>query len=92
MSWIEFKNIFLQQLTPADSINAARRRLHALKQGSGSVLDYITIFNGLLRIVPDMDTGQKMYLFLNGLEQELGKQVRLARPADLDDAIVHATV
>lgn len=91
-SWIDFKNAFLQQFTPADSINAARRRLHALKQGSGPVLDYITTFNDLLRIIPEMDAGQKMYLFINGLEHELSKQVRLARPSDLDDAIVQATV
>ncbi|KAG0046209.1 hypothetical protein BGZ90_008240, partial [Linnemannia elongata] len=58
-SWIDFKNIFLQQFTPADSINAARRHLHALKQGSGPVLDYITAFNDLLRIIPEMDPGQK---------------------------------
>ncbi|KAG0276573.1 hypothetical protein BGZ96_003228 [Linnemannia gamsii] len=90
-SWIEFKETFLQQFTPADSINAARRRLHALKQ-SGPVLDYITAFHDLLRIIPEMDAGQKMYLFINGLERELSKQVRLSRPADLDEAIVQATV
>jgi hypothetical protein len=39
-----------------------------------------------------MDAGQKMYLFINGLEHELSKQVRLSRPADLEDAIVQATV
>ncbi|KAG0378109.1 hypothetical protein BGX24_004741, partial [Mortierella sp. AD032] len=91
-SWIDFKSIFLRQFTPADSINAARRRLHALRQGSGPVLDYITTFNDLLRIIPEMDAGQRMYLFINGLERELSKQVRLARPIDLDDAIVQATV
>ncbi|KAG0275541.1 hypothetical protein BGZ97_010274, partial [Linnemannia gamsii] len=91
-SWIDFKNIFLRQFTPADSVNAARRRLHALRQGSGPVLDYITTFNDLLRIIPEMDAGQRMYLFINGLERELSKQVRLTRPTDLDDAIVQATV
>jgi hypothetical protein len=90
--WIDFRSIFLRQFTPADSVNAARRRLHALKQGSGPVLDYITTFNDLLRIIPEMDGGHTMYMFINGLERELSKQVRLARPSDLEDAIMNATI
>jgi len=90
-SWINFKAMFLKQYTPPDSINAARRRLSSLRQGSRPVLDYITAFDDLLRLLPSLDPDQASYMFTAGLERELSKQVRLSRPSTLEQAIENAT-
>ncbi|KAF9536729.1 hypothetical protein EC957_009868 [Mortierella hygrophila] len=74
-SWTDFKAMFLKQYTPPDSINAARRRLSSLRQGSRPVLDYITAFDDLLRLLPSLDPDQALYMFTAGLERELSKQL-----------------
>ena len=91
-AWATFRSTFLQQFTPADSVNAARHRLNHLQQGHDPVLDYITKFNDLLRLIPELDAGQARFIFIEGLEHELSKQVRLARPSTLQDAIREATI
>lgn len=91
-TWNVFKQAFIKQFTPPDTANAARRELSQLRQKRLSVAEYTTRFQRLARLIPNLDTDSGLFMYLNGLEPETSKQVRLHQPSSLDEAISKATI
>lgn len=90
--WIEFRAAFTTRFTPPDSVNKARESLRKLKQGRNSVATYTAEFRRFLRLIPNMDKDDALYVYLMGLELETSKQVRLRQPISLVAAITEATI
>ncbi|KAG0288172.1 hypothetical protein BGZ98_004366, partial [Dissophora globulifera] len=90
--WIEFHMAFIMHFTPPDSVNKARKSLKKLKQGRTSVAAYTAEFWCYLRLIPNMDKDDALYVYLMGLEPDTSKQVRLWQPTSIDVAIMEATI
>jgi Retrotransposon gag protein/Zinc knuckle len=90
--WSEFRAAFIARFTPPDSVNKARESLKNLKQGRKGVATYTAEFRRFLRLIPNMDKGDALYVYLTGLEAETSKQVRLRQPTSLAAAITEATI
>lgn len=90
--WSEFRDAFIVRFTPPDSSNKAREALRTLKQARKSVAAYTNEFRRHLRLTPSMDKGDALYSYLTGLEPETSKHVRLRQPANLDAAVMEATI
>ncbi|KAF8917134.1 hypothetical protein BGZ58_005159 [Dissophora ornata] len=91
-SWKDFKTAFLEAFTPPDAANTARRELSKLRQNSLSIAEYTTKFRRQLRLIPTMDADSALFTYLQGLEPETGKEVKLRQPTNLTTAIHQATI
>jgi len=91
-SWDAFKASFTAYFTPPDSANMARRALDKLSQNKLSVASYTEQFRRLLRLIPGMDPATALYVYLDGLEENTRREVRLRQPTTLDMAITQATI
>ena len=90
--WATFKQAFINQFTPPDTANSARRELSQLRQKKLSVAEYTAKFRRLSRLIPNLDLDTALFMYLAGLESETSKQVRLSQPSTLDEAISKATI
>jgi len=90
--WDSFKAAFTAYFTPPDSANMARRALDKLSQNKLSIASYTEQFRRLLRLIPGMDPATALYIYLDGLEENTRREVRLRQPTTLEMAITQATI
>ncbi|KAF9201865.1 hypothetical protein BGZ49_007932 [Haplosporangium sp. Z 27] len=76
-SWSDFKDALVIYFTPHESANVVRRVLDQLTQHKPSVSSYIEQFHRLLRLIPAMDSATAVYAYLDGLEDDTRREVRL---------------
>ncbi|KAG0205410.1 hypothetical protein BGX28_002981 [Mortierella sp. GBA30] len=88
--WKDFRAAFIEYHTPPNAVAAARYELERLKQKLLSVKEYSSRFRRLLRLIPDMDAGTALHIYMNGLEPDTGKEVRLRQPENLAQAVHQA--
>jgi hypothetical protein len=60
-----------KRFQPLDNSVSARAKILALKQGTGSVADYVSAFRRLLIAVPDMSAKDRLFQFARGLSNRL---------------------
>ncbi|KAG0239821.1 hypothetical protein BG011_003849, partial [Mortierella polycephala] len=92
--WQEFHEAFIKYHTPPNAVAAARQELDKLKQKQLSVKEYTHRFRRLSRLIPNMDPDTTLFIYMNGLEPETSKEVRLRQPETMaqavhQDSIVH---
>lgn len=77
-TWETHKNEFITAYQTADPSSLAIVKLQNLKQGNGTVVDYVTEFNNLCvqAGIPDhMNSPQLILVFVKGLNQALGMAI-----------------
>lgn len=81
----DLKTCLLQRFTPAATVLQARMQLSALTHGKGSaktLAHYVTEFDRLCTLIPDLSEGDKVYKFYEGIRK--GTQSHLAEKCCMD--------
>lgn len=93
-SWDDFRRAFTAAFTPPNSVQAAQLALTKLKQDKLSVAEYTARFRRHARLIPGFHDNQDhaVFLYMEGLETETGREVKLRQPTTLDAAINQATI
>ena len=63
----DFEHMFLELYSPLDNTNVARDKLHELKQ-CGTVQDYITAFDNIVMLLPELPEVDKVHAFMYSLK------------------------
>jgi hypothetical protein len=88
ITWAEFKNALTQEFQDLNEARTARDSLLQLKQGGRGVQLYASEFRATIRKLPNMDMGDQIYFFMNGLRSNTVRiQVSLRSPTTLEEAI-----
>jgi hypothetical protein len=69
--WAALVSELRKRFQPLDNSVSARANILALRQGTGSVADYVSKFRRLLIAVPDMSAKDRLFQFARGLSQRL---------------------
>ncbi|KAG2213215.1 hypothetical protein INT45_005519 [Circinella minor] len=88
-TWSEFKHVFKYEFKPANAEQLARQRLQQLHQ-TGSVEQYVWEFHSLMPELPDMDTKDALFNFVQGLKYQCRLQVLMQKPFSLSEAYAYA--
>ncbi|KAG2212005.1 hypothetical protein INT45_005507 [Circinella minor] len=88
-TWSEFKHIFKYEFKPANAEQLARQRLQQLHQ-TGLVEQYVREFHSLMPELPDMDTKDALFNFVQGLKYQCRLQVLMQKPFSLSEAYAYA--
>jgi hypothetical protein len=75
---------------PVTSAEMARAKLRGLTQGRGSVQAYVATFNALLTFVPTMAVEDRVFAFVQGLNEKVQAHVDEIAHTSLDSAIERA--
>jgi hypothetical protein len=84
--WDTFKQLFLDNFQPVEASRTARSVLYHLKQ-RGSVADYCDVFRSYLNQINKMEVDDQIFLFLNGLNPTIAKEVNMQQPKTLAQAM-----
>ena len=76
-TWIDLVAAVCTRFQPIDNAETVRNKLFALKQGSGSVADYVSLFRRLIISLPKMHDEDRVHHFLRGLNPVIAMQVRM---------------
>jgi hypothetical protein len=68
------------------AVEQARHRLNQLRQ-TGSLAQYVATFTTTCAMLPSMDEGDRVYLFIRGLKGDLTREVHMRRPETLNEAM-----
>lgn len=90
--WEEFHDAFIKYHTPPNAVAAARQELDKLRQKHLSVKEYTHRFRRLSRLIPNMDPDTTLFIYMNGLEPETSKEVRLRQPETMGQAVQQASI
>ncbi|KAG2221844.1 hypothetical protein INT45_003558 [Circinella minor] len=86
-TWSEFKHVFKYEFKPANAEQLARQRLQQLHQ-TGSVEQYVREFRSLMPELPDMDTKDALFNFVQGLKYQCRLQsIRLIGFSTIDQYV-----
>jgi hypothetical protein len=85
-NWHAFKQLFLDNFQPVEASRTARSTLYHLKQ-RGSVADYCDVFRSYLNQINKMEIDDQIFLFLNGLNPTIAKEVNMQQPKTLAQAM-----
>lgn len=85
-NWDTFKQLFLDNFQPVEASRTARSVLYHLKQ-RGSVADYCDMFRSYLNQINKMEVDDQIFLFLNGLNPTIAKEVNMQQPKTLAQAM-----
>ena len=88
-TWSEFKRVFKYEFKPANAEQLARQRLQHLQQTS-TVEQYVREFRSLMPELPDMDTKDALFNFVQGLKYQCRLQVLMQKPFSLSEAYAYA--
>lgn len=88
-TWSEFKRVFKYEFKPANAEQLARQRLQQLQQ-TGTVEQYVREFRSLMPELPDMDTKDALFNFVQGLKYQCRLQVLMQKPFSLSEAYAYA--
>jgi hypothetical protein len=75
---------------PITSERVAREQLRSLQQGSRSVNEYISDFQRLCALLPDMSAADTLFSFESGLAAHLAEKLRIHGVSTLQEAIAMA--
>jgi hypothetical protein len=84
--WNTFKQLFLDNFQPVEASKTARSVLYRLKQ-RGSVADYCDVFRSYLNQINKMEVDDQIFLFLNGLQPNIAREVSMHQPKTLAQAM-----
>jgi hypothetical protein len=79
--WIDFVRILREQFLPVDAHQAARDKLHILKQ-TKSVAAYATSFQDVCLMLPGLTEDEKKDRFIRGLKPNVRVEVLKSSPQD----------
>ena len=88
-TWSGFKRVFKYEFKPANAEQLARQRSQQLQQ-TGTVEQYIWEFRSLMPELPDMDTKDALFNFIQGLKYQCRLQVLMQKPFLLSEAYAYA--
>ncbi|KAG2216042.1 hypothetical protein INT45_007163 [Circinella minor] len=89
-TWSEFKHVFKYEFKPANAEQQlARQRLQQLQQTS-TVEQYVHEFRSLMPELPDMNTKDALFNFMQGLKYQCRLQVLMQKPFSLSEAYAYA--
>ena len=88
-NWETFKKLLLDNYLPVSAAETSRAALYRLKQ-QGSVAAYCDIFLRHLNNVDDMNLADQMFLFKQGLQTYIAKEVNQKGPKTLADCMSFA--
>lgn len=86
-TWALFKTALELRFQPVTTVEAARAKLLALRQGTGTVNAYVAAFRNLVAVVPNTDAAMLRHLFTQGLNAKAREQVVVSNVVVLDDII-----
>lgn len=86
----QFKQEFKKHYQPLQAAETARATLYRLKQ-TGAVKVYIERFLQQVQYLPKMDEQDKIFLFKQGLQQQVARDVSFQRPTTLFEAMEFAS-
>jgi hypothetical protein len=84
--WQTFKQLFLDNFQPVEASKTARSVLYRLKQ-RGAVVDYCDSFRSYLNQINRMEVEDQIFLFLNGLNPSIAREVSMHQPKTLAQAM-----
>ncbi|KAF9176373.1 hypothetical protein BGZ51_000829 [Haplosporangium sp. Z 767] len=90
--WPIFRKAFTDYHTPPNAVAAARTALENLRQNKMTVATYTHRFRRHLRLIPSIDNGTTLHMYMKGLEPNTSKEVRLRQPETLGQAIHQASI
>jgi hypothetical protein len=88
--WNQFKNEIMKNYRPVEAAETARAALHRIKQ-TGSVAQYCDTFLRHLNHVDTMDVKDQLFLFKDGLQHHIAREVNIQHPETLNEAMSYAT-
>lgn len=88
-NWETFKKLLLDNYLPVSAAETSRAALYRLKQ-QGSVAAYCDIFLRHLNNVDDMNLADQMFLFKQGLQTYIAKEVNQKGPKTLAECMSFA--
>jgi hypothetical protein len=71
VNWAAFLSLLSERFEHRNPELAARERLMSLKQGCGTLQQYLKEFEGLFAYIPEYTESDKIHRFLHGLQPEL---------------------
>ena len=90
-SWQDFKILLRNKYEPVNKEDTLRDKLAQLVQ-SKSVAAYTTRFEKLLNQLPSVSDDEALDRYIRGLNPTIRTEVRLKKPATLDEAIDYADI
>ncbi len=87
--WDKFKRQLLRNYAPVEAAETARTALHRLKQ-THTVAAYCDVFLRYMNNVEDMAVADQLFLFKQGLQNHISKEVSLQHPKNLHEAMSFA--
>jgi len=88
-NWESFKKVVLANYRPVEAAETARASLHRLKQ-SGTVAAYCDQFLRLINHIDTMHVQDQLFLFKNGLQSQISREVSIQHPQTLNEAMSFA--
>lgn len=89
-SWDDLKTELKEQFLPCNTAYIAREALKKLRQNRGPVREYVKKFSSLMLDIKNMSEEDKMFNFLDGLDNWPRAELQRAKPKDLASAIAIA--
>jgi hypothetical protein len=89
LDWNKFKQTLLANYQPVEATETARAALYRLKQ-QGSVASYCDVFLRHLNNIEDMTPSDQLFLFKQGLQTHIAKEVNTQHPKTLSEAMSYA--
>jgi hypothetical protein len=89
-TWTAFTQLLHTRFQPVTSTEMARAKLRTLTQGRGSVQAYTAAFNALLVYLPVMDEGDRVFAYIQGLNDRVQAHVDEVAHSSLESAIERA--
>jgi hypothetical protein len=88
LTWIAFKEALSKEFQDVNECRNARDALMSLRQDSKSVETYASEFRAIIRKLPKMDVGDRIYFFINGLANaSTRREVEIRKCQTLDEAV-----
>lgn len=84
-SWNAFKEALRTEFIPSDHVRRARDRLRRLRQ-THSVSKYLSLFRNVALTITDMNAGEKLDKFVDGLKQEIRIEVMKSSVSTFEEA------
>lgn len=93
ISWPEFRTAFLAEYFPRFAQDERRREFMFLRQGGGSVSEYVNRFQQLERYYPELckDERERVHKFVEGLMPAIRSRIYNYIPATMQETIETAT-
>lgn len=92
-NWGQLRNWIMHNFLPHNYVDQTRTEWRNLRQNNNTVQLYVEQFESCLLKVPDtVDESEQVHHFLIGLRRDIRQEVKVTKPATLEDAIFQAEV